>query len=56
MSLSKIEALKWTGAFGRGFHHATAPYYGVNLFDVRAEHMEAVVDNVTVQKGLAKLL
>jgi hypothetical protein len=54
VGLSKIEALKWTGAFGRGFSRTTAPYYGVNIFDVRPEHLEAVVANVGVQKRLAK--
>ena len=39
MGLSKIEALKWIGAFGRGFDRTTAPYYGVNIFDVRPEHL-----------------
>ena len=52
--MSKIEALKWAGAFGRGFDRATAPYYGVNVFDVRPEYLEAVVANVGVQKRLAE--
>ena len=56
MGLSKLEALKWTGAFGRGFRGATAPYYGVNVFDVRPECMEAVVANVGAQSELAKTI
>ena len=56
MGLSKIEALKWTVAFGRGFNRTTAPYYGVNKFDTRPENLRAVVVNVDVQKGLAKTL
>ena len=54
MGLSKIEALKWVGAFGKGFGEATAPYYGVNIFDVRPEHLEALVANVELQNGLAR--
>ena len=56
MGLTRIEAVKWIGAFGRGFHRATAPYYGVNRFALRPEQMEAVVANVAVQKGLAKMI
>ncbi len=56
MSLTRIEAVKWIGTFGRGFHRATAPYYGVNSFALFPEHMEAVVANVDVQKGLAKMI
>ena len=56
MGLSKIDALKWMGAFGPGFQRATAPYYGVNIFDVRPEHLEDVIKNVAVQKGLAKMI
>ena len=56
MGLSKIEALKWAGAFGRGFRRTTAPYYGVNTFDVRPELLEAVVLNVGVQSSLAKAI
>ena len=54
MGLSRIEAAKWIGAFGKGFRGATAPYYGVNSFAVRRESMEAVVANVAVQKSLAR--
>ena len=56
MGLSKIEALKWVGAFGRGFDRTTPPYYGVNRFDVRPEDLVAVVSNADVQKGLAKMI
>ena len=56
MSLSRIEAARWIGAFGAGFHRAAAPYYGVNTFAFRPEQMEAVVANVGVQKGLAKTI
>ena len=56
MGLSKLEALKWAGSFGRGFSATTAPYYGVNTFDVRPEHLEAVVANVGVQTRLAKTI
>ena len=56
MALSKIEALRWTGAFGRGFRDATAPYYSVNTFDVRPENLEAVIANVRVQTRLAKTI
>ena len=56
MGLTRIEAVKWLGAFGSSFHRATAPYYGVNRFALFPEHMEAVVANVDVQKGLAKMI
>jgi len=56
VGLSRIEAAKWVGAFGKGFRGATAPYYGLNSFAVRPEHLEAVIDNVEVQKGLAKMI
>ena len=56
MGLSKIETLRWAGAFGRGFRGATAPYYGVNTFDLRPENLEAVVANVGVQTRLAKMI
>ncbi len=56
MGLSRIEAAKWIGAFRRGFHIATAPYYGVNSFAVRRESMEAVVANIGVQRSLARSL
>lgn len=54
MGLSKIEALKWTAAFGKGFNSATAPYYGVNVIDVRPENLEALLANVAAQTVLAK--
>ena len=48
--------MRWAGAFGRGFRATTAPYYGVNTFDVRPEHLEAVIANVRVQTRLAKTI
>ena len=56
MGMPKIEALKWALAFGRGFGAATAPYYGVNTFDVRPEFLKAVVANVDVQSTLARTI
>ena len=56
VSLSRIEAVKWIGAFGAGFQRATAPYYGGNTFALRPEQMEAVVANVGVQRGLAQAI
>ena len=53
MGLSRLEALRWVVAFGRGFGGTTAPYFGVNKFDVRAESLEPVVANVGVQTNLA---
>jgi hypothetical protein len=54
--LSKLEALKWVGTFGKEFGESTAPYYGVNIFDVRPERLEAVVANVSLQRTLAKTI
>ena len=56
MGLSRIEALKWVRVFGKEFGDTAAPYYGVNLFDVRPEDMEAVAANVAVQTGLAQII